>query len=234
MKKFLMLMTVLLLLLVALLEIAIPHAVENILREQIMKSTAAQEIDLNLSSTPGAKVAIGEIDKVHVAANFGQIGEMNFQNLSLDGEDISLDMREVLFPADGKSDVNKLFRSVGGLELHGVINSDDLKNFIASKVDRLENAEIKITDEEISASGEIKVLGRTAEVDIAGIFIVDGGDVYFHATRLNVKNALIRQVNLDRYFGEMKILNSVSLPLNLKFDSVQLRDGEILLTAIKS
>ena len=237
MKKFLTLMAFLLIVLLVILEIVLPRNVENILQEQITNSTAAQEVDIDLSSSPNAKIALGEIDKVHAAASQGRIGEIDFTNLSLDGENIQLDMREILFPSAELSDkerTDKILKSVGKLELHGVIGAEDLKSFIAKKVDKLENAEIKISPEEISATGQIKIMGRTADVDVAGIFIADGGDVYFSVTRLNVKNALLRHVNLERFLGEVKILDSAKLPLNLKFDSVELREDEILLTAVRS
>ena len=76
-------------------------------------------------------------------------------------------------------------------------------------------------------------MGRTADIDVAGIFIVDNGDIYFRATHLNIKNALLRHVNLDRFLGELKIVDSSKLPLNLKFEEVELREGEILLTALR-
>ena len=237
MKKFLTLITFLVIVLLVILEIILPRTVENILQEQITNSTAAQEVDIDLSSSPNAKIALGEIDKVHAAASQGRIGEIDFTNLSLDGENIQLDMREILFPSAELSDkerTDKILKSVGKLELHGVIGAEDLKSFIAKKVDKLENAEIKISPEEISATGQIKIMGRTADVDVAGIFIADGGDVYFSVTRLNVKNALLRHVNLERFLGEVKILDSAKLPLNLKFDSVELREDEILLTAVRS
>ena len=237
MKKFLTLITFLAIVLLILLEIVLPRTVENILREQIIKSTAAQEVDMDLSSSPNAKIAFGEIDKVHAAANSGRLGEIDFTNLSLDGEKIKIDIREILFPSDelnGNERTEKILKSVDKLELHGIIGEEDLKAFIARKVDKLENAEVKITSEEVSATGQIKILGRTADVDVAGVFIVDNGDIYFRATHLNVKNALLRHVSLDRFFGELKIVDSENLPLNLKFDNVELRDGEILLTAIKN
>jgi len=236
MKKFFTLMAFLLLVLVIILEIILPRTVENILQEQITKSTLAQEVNLDLNSSPNAKIALGEIDKVHAAASQGRIGEIDFTNLSLEGEKIQLDMQEIIFPdSELKSSerVNKILKSVGKLELHGVIGEEDLKNFVASKVDKLENAQIKITPQEVSATGQIKIMGRTADVDLAGIFIADGGDIFFRATHLNVKNALLRHVNLDRFLGEMKIVDSENLPLNLKFDEVELRDGEILLTAVR-
>lgn len=232
MKKFLTLMAFLLIVLILLLEIVLPRSVENILQEQITKSTAAQAVDIDLSSSPNAKIALGEIDKIHAAANSGRLGEIDFQNLSLEGEKIKLDIRQLLFPAeDAQNNFDKVLKSVDKLEMHGVINEEDLKAFIARKVDKLENAEIKIKPEEVSATGQIKILGRTADVDVAGIFIVDGGDIYFRATHLNVKNALLRHVNLDRFLGELKVVDSENLPLNLKFDTVELREGEILLTA---
>ena len=108
-----------------------------------------------------------------------------------------------------------------------------MKNFIENKVDQLDNAQIKITENEASASGEIKFLGRTADVDIAGNFFLDDGNIYFKATKLDVRNTLVRNVQIDRYLGDVKILESSQLPIGLKFSSVQMRNGDILNTATR-
>lgn len=234
MKKFLIFMAVLLLILVGLLELILPKTLSAVLEEQVTNLTGAQEVDLNLSSSPNFKIIAGDIDKVHGTASLGKINDIDFKELSVDGEKLQLDVFEILFPTENLSSqdrTNKILKSIDKLELHGIITAEDLKNFIAKKVDRFDNAEVKISPEGISATGQIKIMGRMADVDLAGIFIADGGDIYFRGTNLNLKNSLLRHVQLDRFLGDMKILDSENLPLNLQYDSVELREGEILITA---
>lgn len=228
-------MAVLLIILVGLLEFVLPKTLENVLSAQISNVTGAQEVDLNLSSSPNFRIAIGEVDKIHAVASLGRIDEIDFKELSLDGEKISVDVFELLFPTENLSSqdrTNKILKSADKIEIHGIITAEDLKSYIAKKVDRFDNAEVQITPENVTASGQIKIMGRMAEVDMAGVFIADGGDIYFRGTNLNVKNSLLRHVQLDRFLGDMKILDSENLPFNLKYDSVELRENEILIKAV--
>ena len=237
MKKFLTFMLFLLIVLVILSEIVLPRVVTNILEEQIMRATAAQSVDLSIDSTPNVKTAFGTVDKIHGTASVGRLGEVDFKELSLDGENISLDIPEIISPSENLSDKergDKIIKYAGKLELHGIITAEDLLAYLEKKVDRLQNAEVKITPEEVSAHGEVKIMGRTAEVELAGKFVADGGDIYFEMTNLNVKNSLLRHFQIDSLLGDVKILNGDDLPAKLKYDSVELRDGEILVTAVKS
>ena len=237
MKKFLTLILFLCIVLVVLSEIVLPRVVTNALEDQIMRATAAQSVDLQIDSFPNIKTAFGTVDKIHGTASVGRLGEVDFKELSLDGENISLNMREIFFPSENLSDVergNKIINYAGKLELHGIITSEDLIAYLEKKVDKLKNAEVKITPDEISASGEVKIMGRTAEVELAGKFVADGGDVYFEMIKFNAKNSLLRHFQIDSWLGEVKVLSGEDLPANLKYDSVEMRDGEILVTAVKS
>ena len=234
MKKFLVFMAILLFILLCLLEVVLPKTLAGVLEEQVTNATGAQEVDLNLSSSPNFKIIAGFVDEVHGTASLGRIGDVDFKELVVDGEKVQVDISELLFPTEGISaqeHTSKILKSVNKLEMHGIITAEDLKNFIAKKVDRFDNAEVKISPEGIEATGQIKIMGRMAEVEMAGTFIEDGGDIYFRGTNLNVKNSLLRHVQLDKFFGDVKVLDSENLPLNLQYDSVELRDGEILITA---
>lgn len=236
MKKFLLFMAVLLFILFALLNFILPKTLSNVLSAQISNLTAAKEIDLDLNSSPNVKIAAGYIDKIHAVANEGRIGDVDFKSLTLDGENISVDVLEILFPTENLSSqerTNKILKSADKIEMNGIITAEDLKSFIEKKVDKLDDAEIKISPEGILAEGKIKIMGRMAEVEMAGNFFEEDGNIYFRGTNLHVKNSLLRHVQLDRFFGNLKILDAEKLPLNLKYDSVEMRENEILITAKK-
>ena len=234
MKKFLALMGILLLLLLAILQFALPRTVENILETQITKATAASEVDVSLSSSPEFRIALGDIGRVHATAAAGYIGDINFKNLTLDGEKISLDVLELLFPTKdlpSQLRTQKILKHADNIALRGIITEDELKNFIAKQDGKFEDPQVSINLNEATATAKVKFLGRTIDLDVAGTFIVNNGSIYFHMTRLN-SNSILSRVNIDTFLSDIKILDSSNLPLNLKFDSVELREGEAIITAI--
>lgn len=235
MKKFLALIVILLAILLALLNFVLPGTVAQILEEQIVNATAAQDVDVILSSNPNAKVALGEIEKVHATASNATFGEMNFKNLALDGEKVSINVTELLIPSKNltaNERMHKVLKHADKIELRGTVTEDELRNFIASKESKLESPTVKIYHDEVKASARTKFLGRNVDLDVAGIFTVNNGDVLFHMTRLD-SNAILRRVNLDVLLGDVKILDSSILPLGLRFDAVEMRDGEVVVTAVR-
>ena len=236
MKKIFIAILIFIAVIAVALELVLPRVVTSMLKEQIAHSTRAKDVELHMYSSPNAKITIGQVDKVHGTANTGKLGDVEFQALTLDADKISVDIMELIFPTDtlnAKQRADKILKSVGNVELNGIITEDGLKNFVESKVDELDSANIKITPQEVSASGQVKIIGQKADVDIAGSFILDNGDIYFHVTGLNVRNALVRHVQMDRFLGDIKILQSEQLPIGLKFSKVQMRDGDVLITATR-
>lgn len=234
MKKFLAIMAILLAVLFLILQFILPRVVENILKEQVINSTVAAEADVALSSNPNFRIALGEIDRVHATAAAGKIGEINFKNLTLDGEKIRLDVLELLFPSKDLTSqlrMQKILKHANKIELRGIVTAEELKNFIAAKDDNFQNTQVSIKPEGASASARAKFFGRTVDIEISGNFIVSNGDVYFHMTNLS-SNSIFKRVNPDFFYTDIKVLDSANLPLGLKFDSVELREGEAVVTAI--
>ena len=233
MKKFFAVIAVLLIAAVALCIKFLPNMVEAYTTEQIVKATSASAVEVSLTSTPNFKIATGQIDKLHATADAGYIGDVAFKNLTLDGENISLDVMELLFPNKDlppKDRQKKILKRANKIELRGIITDEELKNFIIAKNDKFENLQVTMTPDGAFASACTKFLGRTIDLEIAGIFIVNNGDIFFHVTNLN-SNSILRRVNADTFMVDMKVLDSAKLPLNLQFDSVELREGEAVVTA---
>lgn len=234
MKKFLALTAILLVMLAALCEVVVPRTVAGILEEQIVNATSATAVDVSLSATPNFKIAMGDIEKIHATAAAGRIGEVDFKNITLDGEKIRLDVMELLFPnkeLTAQDRQKKILKHANKLEMRGIITAEEIKNFIAVKSDKFENAQVTITPESAAATAKVKFLGRTIDLDVAGNFIVNNGDIYFHVTKLN-SNSILSRVNADSFMVDVKVLESAKLPLGLKFDSVELREGEAVVTAV--
>ena len=236
MKKFLALILILLIAGVAATEIFLPRFVTSTLKEQISRSTHAQDVSLSIYSSPNAKLAVGQVDKVQSTVSECKIGDVDFHSIELDAAKVNVDIQEILFPTpnlDGNQRADKILKSAESIQLSGIITQDGLKNFIEQKAEHVDSIDVKITPQEITATGHVKVFGRDADVDIAGMFILNDGDIYFHATKLDVRNTLVRNIQIDRFMGNVKVLESAMLPIGLKFSSIQVRDGDILINATR-
>ncbi len=210
----------------------------NMLKTKIAELTYSQEVDLSLDSSPRFLIATGQVDEIHGEVKNGKIGELETTDLTLDGKNVNVDMTMLLFKdkandSGKRRQVEDYLKSIGRVEMTGVVSEDNLKHFLEQKVSQLENLELKMTPKEVTATSNVKIMGRSADIELSGIIIADEGDLYFRMTRLNVKNALLRHVQLDRFFGDIKIVSADKLPIGLKFDNVELQDGQAILTAIR-
>lgn len=140
-------------------------------------------------------------------------------------------------PTDGISreeHTNRVLQSAGTLELSGVITEDSLRDFIAQKFDHLKSPQVIMTPEGISAAGKIKILGRDADVQIGGQIIARDGDLYFQMNNINLENAILRRVNLDKFLGDFNLTERVKMPFGMQFREVEMRQGEAFVKATRN
>ena len=212
MKKLLAVIVVLLIAAGAFVQFAVPKALTNYLKDKVTTATNASEVTLSLDALPSAKIALGYIDKLQCTAADATIGELNLKKAQLDGASIHIDIKELLMPTDGISreeHTNRILKYASKLELSGVITEESLRDFLAQKIDQLKGPHVTMTPEGITASGKVKILGRDADVEIGGQIVAREGDLYFKMNHINVENAVLRRVNLDRFLGDFNITYAI-------------------------
>ncbi len=237
MKKFLAVIIVLLVAAVAFIQFAVPRALTNYLKDKVTTATAAKDVSLTLDALPSAKLALGYVDKVHCTAADATIGELNLKQAELNGTSIHIDIKELLMPTDGISreeHTNRVLMAANTLELSGVITADSLRDFLAQKVDQLKDLQVTMAAEGITASARVKILGREADVQIGGQIVARDGDLYFQMNHINLENAILRRVNLDKFLGDFNLTERVKMPFGLQFREVQMRDGEAFVKATRN
>lgn len=237
MRKFLTVIGVLIIILAVLTEIVLPQILTGMLKEKIAVLTASQQVELSIDSSPRFMIATGRVDEIHSEVVNGKIGELETTDLTLEAQDVQVNMAELLFadksePTQRKT-IEDYLKSIGKVKMIGVITEDNLKHFLEGRISQLENLQLKMTPEQITATSNVSIMGRSADVELSGTIIADGGDLYFHMTKFNAKNALLRHVQLDRFFGDIKIASAEKLPIGLQFENVELQDGQALLTAVR-
>ncbi|MCR5834591.1 MAG: hypothetical protein K6G55_08100 [Selenomonadaceae bacterium] len=234
MKKFLAVVVILLIAVGALIQFAVPFVLKNYLRNTAATLTNAQKISLVMDSMPNAKISFGYVDDLHCTADNATIGEIDFKQVSLDGKTVHVDIMELISPTQGISPQERTKRivpSAESLSLSGLITEEALANFIAEKVNHLKDPTVKMTPDGITASAKVKILGREADVTIGGKIIARDGDLYFQMLSLNVENAILRRVNLDKFFGDFNLTEKVRMPFGLQFSETEMREGETFVVA---
>ncbi len=237
MKKFLAAIVVLLIAAGAFVQFAVPRALTNYLKDKVVQLTKAQAVTLSLDALPSAKMSLGYIDKIHCTADNATIGDLNLKQAVLDGTTIHIDIKELLLPTDGISreeHTNRVLKSAGSLELSGLITEDALRDFLAQKVDQLKDPQVVMKPEEIRAAGKIKILGREADVQIGGKIVARDGDLFFQMNNLNIENAVLRRVNLDKFMHDFNLTERVKMPFGMQFRTVEMREGETFVTATRN
>ena len=237
MKKFLAVIVVLLIAAVAFVQFAVPRALTNYLKDKVIELTHAHEVQLNLDALPSAKISLGYVDKIHCTASEATIGEINLKQAILEGSTIHIDIPEIILPTDGISraeHTNRILKSAGSLELSGVITADSLQDFLARKVEQLKDLQVTMTPDGITAAAKVKIFGREADVQIGGQIIARDGDLYFQMMNVNVENAILKRVNLDRFLGDFNLTERVKMPFGLQFKEVKMQDGEAFVKATRN
>ena len=236
MKKFLTVVVVLLIAAAAFVQFAVPRALTNYIKDKVTTATKAQQVALSLDALPSAKIALGYVDKIHCTADDATIGELNLKQAVLDGTTIHINIPELLMPTDGISreeHTNRCLTSAGSLELSGVITEDQLRDFLAQKAE-LKGLQVSMTPEGITAQAKVKILGREADIQIGGQIIARDGDLYFQMNHINVENAVLRRVNLDRFLHDFNLTEQVKMPFGLQFREVEMRQGEAFVKATRN
>ena len=240
MKKFLaVILGVIVVLLIAagaFVQFVAPNALTNYLKDRVIFFTKAQEVELSLDSLPDAKLAFGYVDDLRCTASDATIGELNLKKVNLEGTTLNINIKEIIFPTEGISreeHTDRCLTSAGSLELSGVITAESLSKFLAEKIDRLESPQVTMTPQGISVSSNVKIINRTTGVKIGGQIVARDGDLFFHLENINIENAILRRVNLDRFLNDLNLTQSVKMPFGLKFRTVEMREGEAFVKATR-
>ena len=224
-RKGLTILGILFIILIVFGEFILPTLVSSTLKTRLSERLATHDVTVSLSSSPDFLVGLGQVDSFRAIAHSAKVGEVYVEELVAEGNGVRIDMPRLL--SDGVVDL----RSAETLALKGIVTELNLKELISRRVEKLENVQVNITPQEVLVTANIKVFGRVADVEMTGLVLEDSGSLYFRMTRLNVKNVFPGKLSLDSIFGDIQIVKPDKLPLGARFDSVEMLDGKVVLSA---
>ena len=197
------------------------------LANRIKEAARAENVTANVRAMPGFMLLAGQMDNLDVVVDNAWLGDIQVSRLTLHGENLQVDY-SALDSRDGSA-----IQSADNLELTGVITQQALQDMLVKKMEKVDNLHVQMDADKISATGQVKLLGRMADITLEGKVLPENGGLYFHMTHLDIRNAVLGQAVLGNFFGDILIFDLYNSPIRAEIDDVQQQAGQVTIKAVR-
>lgn len=208
-------------------QLLLPGIIGGNLANRIKEAARAENVTANVRAMPGFMLLAGQMDNLDVVVDNAWLGDIQVSRLTLHGENLQVDY-SALDSRDGSA-----IQSADNLELTGVITQQALQDMLVKKMEKVDNLHVQIDTDKISATGQVKLLGRMADITLEGKVLPENGGLYFHMTRLDIRNAVLGQAVLGNFFGDILIFDLYNSPIRAEIDDVQQQAGQVTIKAVR-
>lgn len=208
-------------------QLLLPGIIGGNLANRIKEAARAENVTANVRAMPGFMLLAGQMDNLDVVVDNAWLGDIQVSRLTLHGENLQVDY-SALDSRDGSA-----IQSADNLELTGVITQQALQDMLVKKMEKVDNLHVQMDADKISATGQVKLLGRMADITLEGKVLPENGGLYFHMTRLDIRNAVLGQAVLGNFFGDILIFDLYNSPVRAEIDDVQQQAGQVTIKAVR-
>ena len=208
-------------------QLLLPAIIGGNLANRIKEAARAENVTANVRAMPGFMLLAGQMDNLDVVVDNAWLGDIQVSRLTLHGENLQVDY-SALDSRDGSA-----IQSADNLELTGVITQQALQDMLVKKMEKVDNLHVQMDADKISATGQVKLLGRMADITLEGKVLPENGGLYFHMTRLDIRNAVLGQAVLGNFFGDILIFDLYNSPIRAEIDDVQQQAGQVTIKAVR-
>ena len=208
-------------------QLLLPGIIGGNLANRIKEAARAENVTANVRAMPGFMLLAGQMDNLDVVVDNAWLGDIQVSRLTLHGENLQVDY-SALDSRDGSA-----IQSADNLELTGVITQQALQDMLVKKMEKVDNLHVQMDTDKISATGQVKLLGRMADITLEGKVLPENGGLYFHMTRLDIRNAVLGQAVLGNFFGDILIFDLYNSPIRAEIDDVQQQTGQVTIKAVR-
>lgn len=208
-------------------QLLLPGIIGGNLANRIKEAARAENVTANVRAMPGFMLLAGQMDNLDVVVDNAWLGDIQVSRLTLHGENLQVDY-SALDSRDGSA-----IQSADNLELIGVITQQALQDMLVKKMEKVDNLHVQMGADKISATGQVKLLGRMADITLEGKVLPENGGLYFHMTRLDIRNAVLGQAVLGNFFGDILIFDLYNSPIRAEIDDVQQQAGQVTIKAVR-
>ncbi len=208
-------------------QLLLPGIIGGNLANRIKEAARAENVTANVRAMPGFMLLAGQMDNLDVVVDNAWLGDIQVSRLTLHGENLQVDY-SALDSRDGSA-----IQSADNLELTGVITQQALQDMLVKKMEKVDNLHVQMDADKISATGQVKLLGRMADITLEGKVLPENGGLYFHMNRLDIRNAVLGQAVLGNFFGDILIFDLYNSPIRAEIDDVQQQAGQVTIKAVR-
>lgn len=208
-------------------QLLLPGIIGGNLVNRIKEAARAENVTANVRAMPGFMLLAGQMDNLDVVVDNAWLGDIQVSRLTLHGENLQVDY-SALDSRDGSA-----IQSADNLELTGVITQQALQDMLVKKLEKVDKLHVQMDADKISATGQVKLLGRMADITLEGKVLPENGGLYFHMTRLDIRNAVLGQAVLGNFFGDILIFDLYNSPIRAEIDDVQQQAGQVTIKAVR-
>lgn len=208
-------------------QLLLPGIIGGNLANRIKEAARAENVTANVRAMPGFMLLAGQMDNLDVVVDNAWLGDIQVSRLTLHGENLQVDY-SALDSRDGSA-----IQSADNLELTGIITQQALQDMLVKKMEKVDNLHVQMDTDKISATGQVKLLRRMADITLEGKVLPENGGLYFHMTRLDIRNAVLGQAVLGNFFGDILIFDLYNSPIRAEIDDVQQQAGQVTIKAVR-
>lgn len=175
--------------------LVLPTLVSNQVEERLQGALNPESQSMRIESSPGFKLAMGDIDSFRGYVDGVTLGKLKVQRLAFDLRNIQISPMELFV------DQRLHFTSFGQGHIEGIIHQDDLKRYIEqylsnSSAKGLTIETVEISDRGVLMGGRIDVGGfLSGKVIIQGRLETDGNTLYFATEKLSIGGATLNRLS---------------------------------------
>ena len=203
----------------------LPTYISNQISGRIERSLQTDSVSANIETSPSFMMLFGQVDNIDIEATNIKLDKVNLNELSLKGENIEISVQDLLLAR------RLVINSADNLTITGLIDEKNLAQLLAKEVDKISDIAVKITPDNVEATGKISFLGQEATINVKGIIVVEGKNLLFRITDANTENRLFGKIGIS-FTKDIFLVSTDKLPLEgAKFTRVEQQNGQVLIEA---
>lgn len=203
----------------------LPTYISNQISGRIERSLQTDSVSANIETSPSFMMLFGQVDNIDIEAINIKLDKVNLNELSLKGENIEISVQDLLLAR------RLVINSADNLTITGLIDENNLAQLLAKEVDKISDIAVKITPDNVEATGKISFLGQEATINVKGIIVVEGKNLLFRITDANTENRLFGKIGIS-FTKDIFLVSTDKLPLEgAKFTRVEQQNGQVLIEA---
>lgn len=202
----------------------LPTYISNQISGRIERSLQTDSVSANIETSPSFMMLFGQVDNIDIEATNIKLDKVNLNKLSLKGENIEISVQDLLLAR------RLVINSADNLTITGLIDENNLAQLLAKEVDKISDIAVKITPDNVEATGKISFLGQEATINVKGIIVVEGKNLLFRITDANTENRLFGKIGIS-FTKDIFLVSTDKLPLEgAKFTRVEQQNGQVLIS----